>query len=94
MAGTGLYRISQIDTFTSSSVVTTLGDRYHIITGSSGHNLSRVVAVMTAYGSTTSGSVTLLDGGTLKLETLIPGEVYGVYPTSIQVSAGTAFTLS
>ena len=49
---------------------------------------------MTAYGQTTSGSLTLVDGGTLKLEHLIPGEEYGVYPTSIQVSAGTALILS
>lgn len=88
------FRISQIDTFNSSSVVTTLGDRKNIITGSSGHNLSRVWGVMTPYGAVTSGSVTLIDGGTLKLETLIPGETYPVYPKSIQVSLGTAYTLS
>ena len=94
MASTGIYRISQIDTFVSASTITTLGDRKQFITGSSGHILSRVWGVMTGYGSVTSGSVTLLDGGTLKLETLIPGEVYGVYPTSITVSTGTAYTLS
>jgi hypothetical protein len=90
----GVYRISQIDTFVSASTTTTLGSKTQFITGSSGHNLSRVWGVMTAYNAVTSGSITLVDGGTLKLETLIPGEVYGVYPTSIQVSAGTAFILS
>ena len=93
MATSG-FRISQIDTFTSSSVATKLGDRLNPTNGSSGHNLSRVWGVMTPYGAVTSGSVTLIDGGILKLETLIPGETYPVYPVSIQVSLGTAYTLS
>jgi len=88
------YRIAQVDTFTSASTITRLGDRLNPITGSSGKNLSRVWGVMTAYAQTTSGSLTLVDGGTLKLEHLIPGQEYGVYPISIQVSAGTALILS
>ena len=88
------YRIAQIDTFTSASTITRLGDRVNPITGSSGNTLSRVWGVMTAYAQTTSGSLTLVNGGTLKLEHLIPGQEYGVYPISIQVSAGTALILS
>lgn len=91
---TATYRIAQIDTFTSASTITTLCDRANPVTGSSGNTLSRVWGVMTAYGQITSGSLTLLDGGTLKLEHLIPGQEYGVYPTSIRVSAGTALILS
>ena len=94
MAAANSYRIAQVDTFTSASTITKLGDRVNPITGSSGGTLSRVWGVMTAYGQTTSGSLTLVDGGTMKLEYLIPGEEYGVYPTSIQVSAGTALILS
>jgi hypothetical protein len=88
------FRIAQIDTFVSSSVVTELGNRKSEATGSSGHNLYRAWGVMTPYGAVTSGSVNLLDGGSLKLEYLIPGEVYTIYPTSIAVSTGTALVLS
>lgn len=88
------YRISQLDLFTSSSVVTELNDRITPNTGSSGGKLERVWGVMTVYNQVTSGSLLLQDGGTLKLEHLTPGQVYGVYPKSIQVSAGTASILS
>jgi len=93
MATSG-YRISQIDSFTSASATISLNDRNYPITGSSGNNLSRVWGVMVPYGSATSGSLKLIDGGTLKLEQLIPGETYPVYPVSIQVSLGTAYILS
>ena len=88
------FRIAQIDTFVSSSITTELGNRKSAATGSSGHNLYRAWGVMTPYGVTTSGSVSVLDGGNLKLEYLIPGEVYTIYPTSIAVTLGTALILS
>ncbi len=82
------YRISKIDSFTSGSTFTKLGN--WDTTG----NYSRAWGVMTPVGITTSGSVTIEGGGDLLLEQLIPGQIYPCYPASIRVSAGTGSVLS
>jgi hypothetical protein len=45
-------------------------------------------------GIATTGSVSVEGGGTLSLQTLIPGQVYPCHPVGIQLSAGTASVLS
>ncbi len=82
------YRIFKVSTFTSSSVVTKIGR--HDITG----NYDRAWGVMTPVGMATSGSVFVEGGGSLFLQSLIPGQVYPCHPVGIQLSAGTASVLS
>ena len=82
------YRIFKVSTFTSSSVVTKIGR--HDTTG----NYDRAWGVMIPVGMATSGSVSFEGGGSLLLQTLIPGEVYPCHPVGIQLSAGTASVLS
>jgi len=82
------YRIFKISTFTSSSVVTKIGR--HDTTG----NYDKAWGVMTPVGFATSGSLYVEGGGSLALQTLIPGQIYPCHPTGIQLSAGTASVLS
>jgi hypothetical protein len=49
---------------------------------------------MTPVGFATSGSLYVEGGGSLALQTLIPGQIYPCHPTAIQLSAGTASVLS
>jgi hypothetical protein len=82
------YRIFKVSTFTSSSVITKIGR--HDTTG----NYDRAWGIMTSVGFSTSGSVSVEGGGSLALQTLIPGQIYPCHPVGIQLSAGTASVLS
>ena len=82
------YRIFKISTFTSSSVVTKVG--VHDTT----NNYNRAWGVMVPVGTATTGSVSVEGGGSLSLQTLIPGQIYPCHPVGIQLSAGTASLLS
>ena len=82
------YRIFKVSTFTSSSVVTKIGR--HDTTG----EYDRAWGIMLPVGIATTGSVSVEGGGSLSLQTLIPGEVYPCHPVGIQLSAGSASVLS
>jgi hypothetical protein len=82
------YRIFKISTFTSSSVVTKVGP--HDTT----ETYDRAWGIMLPVGVATTGSVYVEGGGSLSLQTLIPGQIYPCHPVGIQLSAGTASLLS
>lgn len=82
------YRIFKVSTFTSGSSITKIG-RYDT-TG----NYDKAWGIMLPVGIATTGSVSVEGGGTLSLQTLIPGQVYPCHPVGIQLSAGTASVLS
>ncbi len=82
------YRIFKVSTFTSSSAITNIGR--HDTTG----NYDKAWGVMTHVGSSTTGSLYVEGGGSLSLQTLIPGQIYPCHPVGIQLSAGSASVLS
>jgi hypothetical protein len=86
------YRINRADVFVSGSTTYTLNSGANSSTGSTGIQITSAWGIMAQSGST--GAITLQGGGLLSGSTLIPGEVYPCYPTSIRVSAGTITVLS
>jgi len=82
------YRIFKISNFTSGSSVTKIGR--HDTT----NQYDKAWGIMVPVGIATTGSVSVEGGGSISLQTLIPGQVYPCHPVGIQLSAGTASVLS
>jgi hypothetical protein len=87
-----IFKIRRADVFTSGSTTWLLNQDTSSTTGSVGGYLTNAWGIMAQSGST--GAITLQGGGLLSGSTLIPGQIYECYPTSIRVSAGTITVLS
>jgi hypothetical protein len=88
------YRISQLDTIASGSLVYMINPLGGTpMTGSTGNTLDRVWGIMKETDIAV-GNIVLVGGGTFNTTAMIKGQIYPCYLKSVQVSSGSFSLLS